>query len=65
MGVGDQFHATAVLPRDWAGTHYTSSCVGFGTGLDGCGEDTIPCPHQGSKPVVSSRHTDYANPAPK
>jgi len=65
MGVGDQFHATAVLPRDWAGTHYTAICMGLGRGLDVCREDTISCPHRVSNPVVSSRHTDYANPAPK
>jgi hypothetical protein len=38
--------------------------VGFRAGLDGCGEEKISCPHQGSHPEpsssVASRYTDYA-----
>jgi hypothetical protein len=65
MGVGDQFHTTVVLFQDWASAYYTENCMALGTGLDGCGEDTISFPRRVSNPVVYSRHTDYANPAPK
>ena len=43
----------AVSPKKRQGYLCAGSWVGLRAGLDGCGEDKIPCPHAGSEPGLS------------
>ena len=49
--VDGEHHAPAALPQgNGTGTSGTTSLVGFGTDLDGCGK---PLPHRNSNPESS------------
>jgi hypothetical protein len=64
MGMGDQRHASAGLPPEKTGTHFTGGWVGPTAGLDGCRKSRPP-PAFDPRTVqpVASRYTDCAMPA--
>jgi hypothetical protein len=64
--VGGKRHAPAALtPRKGTGTHFRGGWMGPSTGLDGYGEEKIPCPTGVQAPFVqpsASLCTEYVIP---